>query len=738
MSVKENAAIAEFLTRVRPLTDAPCFSTGHSDKHNGGRSVIFFSAGGVKYVYKPRPSALDEAVYSFFDALDEMGAPLLPRFIRPVPGIDPACTVVHYVQEKEADSVRQVREFFQRWGTLLAFIELFCATDLHMENVIACGDSPVVIDLETMLSGMLPARGHYDGGLYDSLMFCHVLPHWVTQENENIDLGALTADGPNRLRFGGIPCEGYQYSDEILRGFADAYRFILAHRTEISSLLELFNDCQFRKLLRPTDVYSRLVARIAQSDSEDERLQQAKRLRRVYMNDADPVWAEKMNRVCQSEIDAVLCGDIPYFYSLGSECCLRDRNGVVCDEYFALSPVDHAKRRLQMMDEQDLHDQQRIIEQSLQTTDHSIVTVPLMGPDQVYNLLEEHAINGNASGWIGLDADNRGRSCFQSIGFDLYGGLLGILCFYAALYDANRDEHVRITIEKRYQPYRSMYLVGAPFKARPDTINLTHGLGGHILALTYLSQCLQDECYMRDAVQLFRRADFSSNFDFSQSDVYGGVSGLLIVLPRLMGQGIDRELKQIAALLADGIRSTEPELTGFGHGAAGIASALSCAQTVLGDHSYEVDILRMLQNENMHYSEEKLNWPDLRDPDRIGFMHGLCAGAPGIGIARKLMLSQNIGSDIREICMKDIERVKSYYSEARTLRRDSLCCGNAARIIGELAVCETVEKSTLNASPVLVHMLNTNDFPAGLLQGWAGVGYALVRSSPKSGHDLFL
>lgn len=410
----------------------------------------------------------------------------------------------------------------------------------------------------------------------------------------------------------------------------------------------------------------------------------------------------------------------------------------MCEDYFELSPVEHARKRLAMMNEQDMIDQKRIIAQSLQTVNPEIHSETVSSARAVYDLLETHAIDSNPCGWVGLDMDNRGRAFFQSIGFDLYDGLLGVLCFYAALYEATGDETIRSALEKRYAPYRSLYVTGGSVPARADTVNLTHGLGGHILALTYISRCLGDVRFIKDAVKLFRRFDFHGDFDFADSDVYGGAAGLLIALPALLGQGIDGELRAAAAQFADGISRQEPSLTGFGHGAAGIAAALACAQTVLDARRYEADILRILRAENALYDADACNWPDLRDPEKHGFMHGLCAGVPGIGLARKMMLQQNIGEEIRAICIADIEKVKAYYEQPRVLKRDSLCCGNAARIACERGTLGRIPQSALNAEPVFYHPLNTNDFPAGLMQGWAGVGYALVRSLPESKSDLFV
>lgn len=717
-----------------------CRRDGLSDRHNGGKTASLLETESGKFILKPRSPATDCALGDFVDALEALDAPNLPRCVRPVAPYGESETLVPFIENTPAQTQSDVRAYFLRCGSLLALCEMLGATDLHAENLIACKDSPVVVDLETLLAGKLPDRGQYYGGLSDGLMYSHLLPNWMLEGDDNRDIGGLTGSEKNQLCFEGKPCPAYEHTADIIEGFAQAYDFILSHKPDIERALHLFDRAQFRKLLRPTEVYGRLVDRIELLSDEAEKQQQADRLRRAYDRDPNPEWRERMARVCASEIDAVLRLDIPYFFSYGSEKCLRDFMGVVCEDYFAVSPVENAINRLHRMNEADKRDQMKIIAQSLNTANPSIDAIPVSAPQDVFDLLEARALETNPCSWICVDTDDKGRAYLQSIGFDLYNGLLGVLCFYAALYEAAGDRRVKQAIQKRYAPYRKMYIEKpSPIPARADSISLTHGVGGHLLALDYLSRCLREDAYLRDAETLLSRFDFANMDDIQGVDVYGGVSGLLIALPCLMGRGMDAFIQTIAEPLADKLSIDNPALTGYAHGAAGEALALACAQTVLGDHRYEADIQRMLSAENATYDAKTHNWPDLRDSEKHGFMNGLCSGAPGIGIARKQMLNLRITPETRAICEADIARVRSYYLAApMCLKRDSLCCGNAARMEGEKALFGEIRTARLNDAPVLFHPLETNDFSAGLLQGWAGVGYALTRALPASHSGILI
>lgn len=709
-----------------------------SDPHNGGQCAVLFACEGKKYIHKPRSAAADIAWAAFLDDLAPLLSVPLPRAVRPVSPADAPYTIVPFAAAREADSEQSAHLYYTRCGALLALCMLLGSVDLHTENLVADGDSPLLVDLETLLAGVTPDRADRGGTLYDALIFSHLLPNWMLQNGENVDVSALTGRGGNQLRLHGEPCPAWAYAEAICDGFRSACAGILSHREQIDRALERFAAAPFRKLLRPTDLYARLCDQLARIDAENERRVSAERLRRAYTR-SSPAWAEKMSRACDSEIEAVLRGDIPYFFSYANERSLRDMHGIVAEDYFVLSPLEAARMRLHALTPEDCEAQERIIRQSLRTVCPTPEAVPLPTPQTLFHTLEERVIHGSPCAWLGLTTGARGEAYFQSIGFDLYEGLLGVLAFYAALYEATNDAAVYAAIHRHYALYRQRYIEPTrPLHPYAANICLTGGLGGHIHLLGYLARALHEDDFLQDAAKLFARFDFSSLPDPADWDVYSGVSGLLTALPLLRGRGEDARLKELAAALAESVRSTQVALTGYGHGAAGLALALGAAQYVSGE-DYTADILRLLNAENAHFDAAADNWPDLRDPQRHGFMKGLCSGAPGIGIARSQLMQYVQDERILSICAQDIARVKTFLQRLNApLRRDTLCCGNAAVVEAERILCGRVSQGRMNPVPTLYHVLGTDDYPVGLLQGWAGVGYAQARQHPQAKSSLFV
>src|SRR5262249_61774792 len=83
------------------------------------------------------------------------------------------------------------------------------------------------------------------------------------------------------------------------------------------------------------------------------------------------------------------------------------------------------------------------------------------------------------------------------------------------------------------------------------------------------------------------------------------------------------------------IQSDRPNklLTGFSHGAAGMAWALLELASVAGEERFTKSALELIAWERSLFNAEKQNWPDLRN-HRRGFRFAWCHGAPGIGLAR--------------------------------------------------------------------------------------------------------
>ena len=122
---------------------------GLSDAHDDGQSVIAITfTTGVKVIYKPRSLAIDEAFLVFLRRLGERQS--FRHFHCPVTWDRGDYGWAEYVTAAPCRDAPSIKRFYWRAGALLGLIYLGRGVDCHQENLIAHGEYPVLIDLETL------------------------------------------------------------------------------------------------------------------------------------------------------------------------------------------------------------------------------------------------------------------------------------------------------------------------------------------------------------------------------------------------------------------------------------------------------------------------------------------------------------------------------------------------------------------------------------------------------------
>jgi lantibiotic modifying enzyme len=285
------------------------------------------------------------------------------------------------------------------------------------------------------------------------------------------------------------------------------------------------------------------------------------------------------------------------------------------------------------------------------------------------------------------------------------------------------------------------------------------GWGGAVHALAQLGTLWHDEALLDEAERLVALIPPLLEQD-DTLDVLSGAAGCaaaLLALDAVRSSSFALEVATACAehLLAravpvpggigwraDGL----PALTGFTHGAAGIAWSLLGVAHRTGDERFREAARAAIAAERALVDPAAGNWPDLRPPDLGGhanadgtpeFMTTWCHGAPGIGLAR-----------LRSVALDaDAEAWKEAAIAARTTRRHgfggghSLCHGD----LGNLEILVTaserlgLDRDALGIDALLGAILDSIDrdgwvcgVPAGLespglMTGIAGTGYAFLR-----------
>jgi type 2 lantibiotic biosynthesis protein LanM len=288
----------------RPEGAVEHLRTDLSDRHRGGQTVAeCVLRTGERVIYKPRTVQAEAAFYDLIVWLNHRGLSLALRELRALDRGSHGW--VECVASVQCNSNAAVDRFYSRAGMLLAVLYALATTDIHCENLIACGEHPVVVDLETLMGesaskfrGSLKQATDTDAwGRESSVLSTGLLPRWQTApDGHQFDMSALGADetqdaGIGRLEWRSINTDQMTLSEvagfavstahrarlgdrltsvsdhlpAFLAGFKEMYSCLLAHRHRLISddrLLQKFDNLELRVLLRGTATYTRLQLRL--------------------------------------------------------------------------------------------------------------------------------------------------------------------------------------------------------------------------------------------------------------------------------------------------------------------------------------------------------------------------------------------------------------------------------------------------------------------------------------------
>jgi type 2 lantibiotic biosynthesis protein LanM len=168
-------------------------AAGAGDTHRQGRTVAILQfSSGLKLVYKPRSMSLDVHFAEFLEWVNQSG--FEPRF-RALKVID--CRGYgwsEFVDHKPCSSRQEVARFYERLGGYLAIFHALRGNDMHFENLIAAGEFPVPVDIETLFhpvvnQGIDPAFHAWQSSVLSVLM----LPTRVlgSDKHDGVDISGL-------------------------------------------------------------------------------------------------------------------------------------------------------------------------------------------------------------------------------------------------------------------------------------------------------------------------------------------------------------------------------------------------------------------------------------------------------------------------------------------------------------------------------------------------------------------
>lgn len=599
----------------------------------------------------------------------------------------------------------------------------------------------------------------------------------------------------NEAILDGVALSPNNYINELVEGFERMYRFLSEQRSTLllaDGALAKLQAQQVRFVVRPTRVYSIVLQNCLAPEYLQNGVDRSIELdilsRALIASENKPkAWS-----ILQSELRAMEQLDIPYFGAKSNSNCLTVGVEQPIEQYFKESSHSQVLQRLRSLNETDLAQQVAIIrgafyakiaqspstEQAIaanisSATNADFSDIKLLTPEQLLDSaqaiaqsIQERAIRevDGSVNWIGLGfVPKAERFQLQILGDSLYDGNCGIALFLTALDRVKGNSQARNLALEAIQSLRKLLQTAdadsAQRFARIIGIGGASGLGSIVYCLVRMSKFLLEPALLEDAQRAANLIVPDIIATDRQYDVMSGAAGGILGLLALHAETGEPEVldKAIACgqhLLAHRIsvdgsprawKAFEKKpLTGFSHGAAGIAYALLRLYSVTRNLAYKEAAVEGIAYERSVFQTSAANWPDFRSftrqTDRPEFTTSWCHGAPGIGLARLGSLEILDTEEIRQ----DLEVALQTTQKHGLQGIDHLCCGNFGRIEVLLVAAKTLGREELfktahlqasvavtlaeqiGAYKLFVN-LPTSVFSPGFFQGTAGIGYELLR-----------
>jgi len=567
--------------------------SGVSDPHNGGRCVsIVAFADGTHVVYKPKDLRLDVAWRALVERLNGAGAPIMLKTARALSRNGYGWT--EFIEHAGCVDARDCDAFFRRAGAWLALLHCFAATDIHQENMIAVGDHPVPIDLETILQPSAeehkigaPEAEAFDAAMEivgNSVMTVGLLPAYGRSVDNNVfAMGGMTAEWgartvikwrhvntdamrpakveeagagtPNLPHVNGRYAKLGDHVESFIAGFADYADFLMRQVQDVSAaaLLKDFAGLTVRKVVRPTRFYYMLLRRLKDHRNMADGAiwsAQADFMARLADWDkaTDPLWPLQ-----RAERAALVSLNVPYFVTPSDGTAISDLGGI--SALTAATPgLDRAGARLQTLDQNEIGWQIEVIRENLNqqsagpsnrkrspSVDTGVAPAPDKAvfkaeADKIAAELAQHAVRrGRSAAWIGLDwlGDSE---VFQLVclGPDLYNGATGIALFLAAHGAVSgHTPSTELALAGLAHIRRNLNSRSAARFARSLGIGAATGLSSIVYGFCVIAKCAGNVVLLQEAeraAQLFTDELITAD---KQLDVMGGAAGAILALLRL-------------------------------------------------------------------------------------------------------------------------------------------------------------------------------------------------------------
>ncbi len=644
--------------------------TGLSDLHEGGNTVSVLTLdNGKKIIYKPhglRKAILyQELINSFYK---ECG--YIPQEVVYLDHYDYGWEM--YIERKACKDEQEAERYFQRMGIQLYVAHLLSATDLHTENIRACGEYPMIVDFETIpgmpeMCDTANADGVIQKSIGSSVLHTGILPVSVWQNHVEGHLSAIHVPEKQKIKLK-MPviehdrtedmCIGYQmiemeahdsipkYKEKYLNpveyqkafesGFKEAFRCWMNRREQYQTMIYKMYSCEFRIVIRNTQLYAMLNSISLHPEFMKSGVKRKDFIRETLVKYSGKV---KQEQILFYEVDCLYNLDIPIFCGNGLTYDLYIGSKICCENFYPKTAFELFRKNQNLYGKTDYQLQQIFIHIAFseltdfryEMTEAGMVEISerinsLVSEIADY-LLETAVMKDNDISWMKMYGEK--PVIYSAMGMDLYDGLPGIALFLAELqkeaYETKYEEIYQKIVAKMFAYTRSM-VKESPFSSDKKCTGALIGEGSVIFSYLLLYRVTKKNLFLEYAeLHSDILNDIWVNDD--KYDFLSGNAGAIYVLTILYEYTWKPQYLDLAEKIGDWLWSksvcTERgygwlleedsiPLTGMSHGNSGFILAYVRLFEITGNKKYVNIIQKLHQYEILNYDENSGNWLDLR------------------------------------------------------------------------------------------------------------------------------
>ncbi|KAA6450008.1 type 2 lantipeptide synthetase LanM [Bacillus atrophaeus] len=558
--------------------------SGVSDAHNKGKTVAILTyESGVKLVYKPRSLEIDEKFNKLVNYINHKGLSCDLKTVHTLNLKTYGWT--QFIPYKECKEDQQISKFYWRIGSYLAILYAMDAVDFHHQNLIANGEYPILIDLESLFHNNSTytdstAYSHAQQRIERSVLRIGLLPRKIGSKVgiEGIDLSAIGAQegqvsphktstivdrekdtvriieknfpipvSHHRPMLNGLVVNTAMYEDDIVKGFEETYTHFVQYKQEIIEQMEAFKGVAVRQILRGTSRYANLLRISLHPDFMRDGLDREMILDKLWL---DTKLNPNLKRVVQSEKEDLYLGDIPYFISNPESTDMWNSKGQKINNFFQTSALQETKIKINEMNERDCKEQVSFIKTAilvikesnrkkhkafdLRPCEHVFEPTDFLKEAiKIGNFIISRAIEGEQDGqkdvsWIGSFVDNQREDQFKisAANSTLYEGVAGISLFLAYLgYHSKDDKFTELSKQALVPVLKNL--------STSNDAGAFGGIASYLYLLDHLSKLWNDEELLKNKLEpALKILDTLIEKD-ENNDILTGVAGTAIVLINL-------------------------------------------------------------------------------------------------------------------------------------------------------------------------------------------------------------